>query len=166
MTLDPDPTFSIWLLERLGTASAFAGPESGSVLEPFPESQLREISPQALAYIGDAVYELFVRGCYLLPPRRIQTYHQQVVSQVRAEQQALTLSALRPHLTPLEESILKRGRNAAPTRGHRATAAVYGQATGLETLLGYLYLADPQRLKALLSYGLSAVPEPSTGANP
>ena len=52
------------------------------------EAQLRALSPLALAYVGDAVYELFMRGHYLLPPKRIQAYHQQVVSQVRAEQQA------------------------------------------------------------------------------
>jgi ribonuclease-3 family protein len=116
------------------------------------EAQLRELSPLALAYMGDAVYELFIRGQYLLPPKRIQTYHQQVVSQVRAEQQAHHLEALRPHLTSDEEAILRRGRNATPSRRQRAAAAIYQQATSLETLVGYLYLTNPQRLDELFSH--------------
>ena len=116
------------------------------------QAQLRELSPLALAYLGDAVYELFIRGHYLFPPKRTQTYHQQVVSQVRAEQQAHHLEALRPHLTPDEVEVLRRGRNATPSRRQRAAAAIYQQATRLETLVGYLYLTDPQRLGELLNH--------------
>ncbi len=115
------------------------------------ESQLRELSPSALAYVGDAVYELFIRGHYLLPPQRIQTYHQQVVSQVRAEQQAHHLDALIPHLTPAETEIVRRGRNVASNRRQRASAAIYQKATSLETLVGYLYLTNLQRLGELLN---------------
>ncbi len=118
---------------------------------PLAPAQLRALSPQALAYVGDAVYELFVRGCYLYPPRAIQTFHQQVVGQVRAEQQAAALAQLEPHLTPAEAAICKWGRNAAPG-GRRGSAAVYGQATAFETLLGYLYLSTPERLVDLLGY--------------
>jgi ribonuclease-3 family protein len=115
------------------------------------EAQLRELSPLALAYLGDAVYELLIRQFYLLPPRRIHTYHQQVVAQVRAEQQAQHLQALAPHLTTHEHEILRRGRNATPSRKHRVDIAVYQQATSLETLVGYLYLSDPARLMVLFS---------------
>jgi ribonuclease-3 family protein len=120
--------------------------------KPLLESQLRQLSPLALAYLGDAVYELFIRGQYLFPPQRIQTYHQQVVSQVRAEQQAHHLQTLLPHLTPAEVEILRRGRNATTRRRQRAEAAVYQQATSLETLVGYLYLTDPTRLGELFSH--------------
>ncbi|NJN22495.1 MAG: ribonuclease III [Leptolyngbya sp. RL_3_1] len=115
-------------------------------------AQLRELSPLALAYLGDAVYELFIRSQYLFPPQRLQTYHQQVVSQVRAEQQAHHLQTLLPHLTPAEAEILRRGRNATTRRRPRAGAAVYQQATSLETLVGYLYLTDPARLDELLGH--------------
>ncbi|MBE7382576.1 MAG: ribonuclease III [Leptolyngbya sp. SIO1E4] len=116
------------------------------------DTQLRSLSPLALAYIGDAVYELFVRSCYLVPPQRVQAYHRQVVSQVRAEQQAHYLELLRPHLTQAEEEITRRGRNAAPKRRQRAQPADYQQATALEALMGYLYLTDSQRLVEVLSY--------------
>lgn len=75
--------------------------------------RLNQLSPAALAYVGDAIYELYIRTHYLLPPKRLQVYHEQVVAQVRAESQAQHLQSLQPHLTNTELEILKRGRNAA-----------------------------------------------------
>ena len=54
-------------------------------------SSIDRLSPAFLAYIGDAVYELYVRTAYLLPPRKLADYHNQVVAQVRAETQAAAL---------------------------------------------------------------------------
>lgn len=113
---------------------------------------LQRLAPSALAYLGDAVYELYIRRQYLLPPKRSQTYHQQVVAQVRAEAQAQHLRSLLPHLTPIEQDILKRGRNAAFNRPKRLDPEIYQQATSLETLLGYLYVTDSVRLLELLNY--------------
>jgi len=114
-------------------------------------SQFQQLSPAALAYLGDAIYELFVRRHYLLPPKRIRTYHHQVVSQVRAERQADHLRSLLPHLTAAELDVLKRGRNAAVVSSKRMNPETYQQATSLETLIGHLYLTDPQRLDDLLA---------------
>ncbi len=114
-------------------------------------AQIQQLSPAALAYLGDAVYELFVRRHYLFPPQRIQTYHQQVVSQVRAEAQAQQLQVWEPHLTDIELEWVKRGRNAAVHRSRRVDVAIYQQATSLETLVGYLYLTDLPRLLTLLT---------------
>lgn len=113
--------------------------------------QHRQLSPAALAYVGDAVYELYVRTYYLIPPSRLQLYHHQVVAQVRAERQAEHLRSLQPHLTENEVEILRRGRNAASGGPKRVNPEVYQQATSLETLIGYLYLTDPQRLAHLFS---------------
>lgn len=113
--------------------------------------KLEQLSPAALAYLGDAVYELYIRCSYLFPPRRIQTYHQLVVSQVRAEAQAEHLASLMPLLTQEELVWLKRGRNAATGRPKRVDPATYQQATSLEVLIGYLYITNPQRLVALLT---------------
>lgn len=114
--------------------------------------QLQQISPAALAYLGDAVYELYIRSCYLMPPRRIQAYHRQVVEKVRAESQAEHLRSLEPHLTSTELEILRRGRNAVRGRQRRVAPEIYQQASSLETLVGYLYLSNPQRLSELLAY--------------
>ncbi|MBF2035403.1 MAG: ribonuclease III [Leptolyngbyaceae cyanobacterium T60_A2020_046] len=122
------------------------------MVPPLSEVQLREISPLALAYLGDAVYELFVRCRFLLPPKRIRAYHHQVVSHVRAEQQAAHLQVLQPYLTAAEHDVLRRGRNAAPNRKSRGSAIAYQQATSLEALVGYLYLTDPPRLMELLGH--------------
>ncbi|NBD17410.1 MAG: ribonuclease III [Cyanobacteria bacterium] len=111
---------------------------------------LEQISPAGLAYIGDAVYELYVRLYYLLPQKQISQYHQLVVSEVRAENQAQQLEALLPFLTPSELEIVKRGRNAAAKRPRRLSAKIYQQATSLETLVGYLFLSDRDRLQSLL----------------
>lgn len=111
---------------------------------------LEQISPAGLAYIGDAVYELYVRLYYLLPPKHIAEYHQLVVAEVRAENQAKQLQALIPYLTESEQEIVKRGRNAATKRPRRLSAKVYQQATSLETLVGYLFLSDKDRLQSLL----------------
>lgn len=115
-------------------------------------AQLQRLSPAALAYLGDAVYELYIRTCFLLPPKRSQLYHQQVVAQVRAESQAHHLQVLEPYLTDLELEILRRGRNAASGKPKRLDLETYQQATSLEALLGHLYLTDPQRLNQLLSH--------------
>lgn len=112
--------------------------------------QLGQLSPAALAYIGDAVYELYVRTHYLLPPKRLSDYHRCVVAQVRAESQATCLQALEPYLSEEEREIIRRGRNAATGKPRRLSPELYQQATSLETLIGYLYLQNPQRLNELL----------------
>lgn len=114
-------------------------------------SQIERLSPIALAYIGDAVFELYVRTKFLIPPKRMADYHSQVVTQVRAESQATYLSEILPHLTESETEIVRRGRNASTIKPRRLSRHIYQQATSLEALSGYLYLTDPQRLQALLA---------------
>ena len=117
----------------------------------YSESQLRSLSPVALAYVGDAVFELYVRSRLLLPAKRIRDYHQQVVAQVKAEQQSEYADQLDPHLTSAEKDILRRGRNATTGRSRRAEAKHYQKATGFEALIGFLYLSDRARLFSLLA---------------
>lgn len=112
---------------------------------------LKQLSPVALAYIGDAVYELYIRSLFLLPPKRIADYHALVVTQVRAEAQAVHLQHLEPYLTSEEKEIVRRGRNAVTKKPKRLSASIYQQASSLETLIGYLYLRDRERLQDLLT---------------
>lgn len=113
--------------------------------------QIERLSPIALAYIGDAVFELYVRTKFLMPPKRMATYHSQVVNQVRAESQAIHLASLLPDLTDAEKEILRRGRNACVTKPRRLKRHTYQQATGLEALIGYLHLTNPERLAELFA---------------
>ncbi|NJR66926.1 MAG: ribonuclease III [Leptolyngbyaceae cyanobacterium CRU_2_3] len=145
--MDPGYLVEKFLLNLPYAAESLANPEGTPELL---NSSLRQVSPAAYAYIGDAVYELYVRVLYLLPPKRLKHYHDRVVSCVRAEAQARCLSLLQPYLTEMELDLLKRGRNAASKGPKRVDPEIYQQATSLETLLGYLYLTNPCRLTELL----------------
>ncbi|BCX11360.1 MAG: mini-ribonuclease 3 [Thermosynechococcus sp.] len=117
-------------------------------LQP-PKIPAHQLPPAALAYFGDAVYELFIRWLFLTPPQRINTYHRQVVAHVRAESQARYMDFLWQHCTETERAIFRQGRNAATDGPKRVAAKIYRQATGFEALLGYLYLSNPQRLQEI-----------------
>lgn len=97
----------------------------------------------SLAFIGDSVYEIFVREKLLehgsLPAGKL---HERAVLMVRAETQAKVYDLLEPMLDEDERSILKRGRNSVVGRIPRnATAAEYRKATGVEALFGWLWLS-------------------------
>lgn len=113
-------------------------------------AEIQQASPSALAYLGDAVYELYIRMFYFLPPQRLESYHRLVVEQVKAETQAEVMRKLSSHLNARELEIVRRGRNAATRRTRRVDLVTYQQATSLEALIGYLYLTDYQRLTELL----------------
>lgn len=130
---------------------------------PCSGSQVNALSPAALAYLGDAVYELKMRAYHLTPPSRMQDYHGKVVADVRAEAQANCAREILSRLTEAELVFFKKGRNAATNCPKRLSLDVYQQATALETLIGYLYLTDPVRLQEILQWcvaiNLTAAPE-------
>jgi ribonuclease III family protein len=138
--------------EMMGDVNLMRMALESPVSSQLASTDIQRLSPAALAYLGDAVYELFVRRFCLMPPKRIDAYHHQVVAQVRAETQAEHLRSLIPHLSEPEQEILRRGRNAASNRPKRLDPEIYQQATSFEALMGYLYLTNPQRLLELLSY--------------
>ena len=86
-----------------------------------------------------------------MPPRRLQAYHELVVGQVRAETQARHLRSIYPYLNSPELAIVKHGHNAAANRSKRADPEIYQQASSLQTLIGYLYLTNPERLTEILA---------------
>lgn len=110
--------------------------------ESVPEIDIKEMSPLALAFVGDAVLELLVRGRLVgttrLQPGRLHSVATQYVS---ARAQFRELAALEPLLTEQEAAVLRRGKNASKaTVAKHATAQEYRASTGLECLLGWLYL--------------------------
>ncbi|MEO0705539.1 MAG: ribonuclease III domain-containing protein [Cyanobacteria bacterium J06649_5] len=115
------------------------------------DSELASIAPISLAYIGDAVFELYVRSQLLIPAKRLRDYHEQVVAQVKTEQQAHYVDVLTPYLTEAEKDVMRRGRNATSGRNRRANAQDYQKATGFEALIGFLYISDQARLFNLLN---------------
>ena len=105
--------------------------------------QINAFSNLGLAHIGDGVYELLCRS-YLCASGKhtVGNLHKETVQMVKAPTQAKFAEMLLPHLTEDELSYYRRGKNAhvhAVPKG--ATAAEYARATGLEALLGALYLS-------------------------
>lgn len=109
----------------------------------------RTLSPVALAFVGDGVYELMVRERLACEANRPGgALHRRAVSLVRAEAQSAAMERLLPLLTAEEAAVYRRGRNAHTTR----TGDDYHRATGLEALFGYLYLqGEIGRLRALFA---------------
>ncbi|KAK6284397.1 hypothetical protein POUND7_003349 [Theobroma cacao] len=108
-----------------------------------------------LAYIGDCIYELYARRHFLFPPLSIEEYNDRVTSVVRCEAQDALLQELLDDsfLSNDERNVLRWGKNISSSKTRtkkRAGAAVYNRASSLETLIGYLYLTNVNRLEKLM----------------
>ena len=82
------------------------------------------------------------------------------MAEVRADAQAIALQRLEPWLEEEEKALVRRGRNRAGRGPRSADAATYGQATGFETMVGWLFLHNPDRLAQLLDQ-LESTGQPS-----
>lgn len=112
------------------------------LFETKSEVDIHEMSPLALAFVGDAVLELLVRSKLVsttrLQPNRLHTVATHYVS---AHAQSRELEILEPLLTEAEASVLRRGKNASKASvAKHATVQEYRASTGFECLLGWLYL--------------------------
>ena len=112
------------------------------------------LSPLVWAYIGDSVYELYVRTKLIntsnAKPHKL---HIESIKYVKAKSQAEILKKITENLTEEEKDIVRRGRN---TENHHvaknANVADYSQSTAFEALIGYLYLTkQDQRLEEILN---------------
>lgn len=122
---------------------------------PMTDKQALHLNPLQLAYIGDAVYELYVRMDTILhSDSAVKALHRRSVGRVNAEAQAEALSRILPLLSEEEAGISRRARNTK-THAHRDMQA-YHMATALEALVGYLYLTGRhERLNTLMQTALS-----------
>ncbi len=117
-------------------------------------------SPLALAFVGDAVYEEFIRTkVLLLANTSANKLHKKAVAFVKASAQSKAMLALLPHLSPEEEAVFKRGRNAhSGSVPKNADVTEYRAATGFETLMGYLFLiGEKDRLYELMEMSYSVL---------
>lgn len=117
-------------------------------------TDLRELSPLSLAFLGDSVLELLVRRRlvtqgHMLPGR----LNAEKVKYVSARAQFREMRLLEPALSEEEAEVFRRGRNASKAMvSAHATAEEYRASTGLECLLGWLYLRGEQaRIETLFS---------------
>ena len=109
--------------------------------------------PLVWAYVGDSVYELFIRT-HLVNNTKLNPHklHIEAINYVKAKAQAEILERIQEYLTDEEKDIVRRGRNA---QNHHlpknANIADYSHATAFEALIGYLYLSkQDERLKEIL----------------
>ena len=116
-------------------------------------SEVNTMSPLTWAYIGDSVYELYIRQ-YLVNTTKLKPHklHMEAIKYVRAGSQANILEEIEESLTNQEQEIVKRGRNAENHHlPKNATIQEYMYSTGFEALIGYLYLSkQDKRLKEIL----------------
>ncbi|MEW6624976.1 MAG: ribonuclease III domain-containing protein [Bacillota bacterium] len=104
------------------------------------------VHPLVLAYLGDAVYELYIRTrlvtCGIA---RVKRLHCQSVKYVKASAQAEFIRSIAEKLTEDELAIMKKGRNTKSNVPRSADVSDYRYSTGLESLLGYLYLKNNKK---------------------
>mmetsp|Transcript_13604 Transcript_13604/g.38284 ORF Transcript_13604/g.38284 Transcript_13604/m.38284 type:complete len:238 (+) Transcript_13604:413-1126(+) len=128
-------------------------------LSPSSSCRANQMSGTELAYVGDAVFELFVRSRHVWPPKRTSDLQNTVVGLVRAEHQSFLLRQLKESfpLTEKESQVMMRGRNSVTKSKNRRNPAAYQDSTALEALIGYIYITDPSRCQELLSWLESVV---------
>ena len=103
-------------------------------------------SPLALAYIGDAVYETYIRA-YVMESGNMQVnkLHRASTHYVSAKAQSKIFHTIADALTEDELAVFRRGRNAnSYTHPKNMDISDYRHATGLEAVFGYLYLSGQQ----------------------
>ncbi len=127
----------------------------------------RSYSPLTFAFLGDAVYSLYVR---VILVRRGNTsaskLHKRTSVIVKAEAQARAMDVLMESLTEEEAAIARRGINARPEHhAKNASLADYHKATGLEALFGYLYLSGQKDRIAELIEKCICIAEEETKTN-
>lgn len=111
-------------------------------LSPF---EGRQLNPLVLAFIGDAVYELFIRTFLVENNKEFSAnkLHLKTIEYVKAHSQSEFMKKILDNLNEEELTIYKRGRNAkSPSVPKNADVQEYRTATGLEALIGYLYLTE------------------------
>ncbi len=126
-----------------------------------PEADIRTYSPLTLAFIGDVIYDLIMRTIVVEKGNApVNKLHKKVSSLVKAPAQMELFHKIEEELTEEELGVYKRGRNAKSfTSAKNASITEYRIATGLEALIGYLYLTDQfARILELVKLGLDNQP--------
>lgn len=124
------------------------------------EIDVNSYSPLTLAYIGDSIFDIVIKTVIVETANcPANLLHRKTSRLVKAGTQSLMSEYLQPLLTEEEENIFRRGRNAkSNTAAKNASISDYRKATGLEALVGYLYLnGRTQRLVELIKTGVDAV---------
>ena len=119
-------------------------------------AKANNLNPIVLAFVGDAVYSLFVREkLTFLSDSKAGELNKLATKEVMASSQAEFIKQVLPILNEEETSVFKRARNAKKgTKAKHASVVDYNNATGFEAVLGYLYIVgETERLNFILNKG-------------
>ena len=132
-----------------------------SDLTKYSEEELKTLNPISVAYIGDCIYELYIRDFIMRKYGNINSHklHFEVIKYVNAKAQKEAYFKVKELLNENEQLYFRRGRNSKiKTIPKNATISDYRIATGFEAVIGYLYiLRDFSRLDFILSNILDVV---------
>jgi ribonuclease-3 family protein len=132
---------------------------SDAIGHQYSTKEAKQLPPLSLAYIGDGVFETYVRK-YLISrgESRVDVLAKSAINFVQAKAQAKIILNLQDVLTPDELTMVKRGRNTKSSVPKNAKVSDYRYATGFETLVGYLYLtAQSDRLNELMIISIEII---------
>lgn len=124
--------------------------------------QAKRMNTTALAYLGDAVYEVAVRSFVMKSGQpHADRLHRLAIKFVCAEGQARALKAILPELTEEEQALVRRARNRRITSKPKHAAPVtYKLSTAFEAFIGYLYLIeDRQRMEWFIRRAITIISE-------
>ena len=124
------------------------------LLDTLSVQEATQLSPITLAFIGDAVYTLYVREKLVFQKdEKGNELNKKTSAVVKATAQSEFVLKILPLLTAEESAIFRRGRNAKKTtKAKSASVMEYNNSTGFEALIGYLYVTgNLERINYLLS---------------
>ena len=125
------------------------------ISQKITEEKARLMSPVVLAYLGDAVYSLYVREkLAFFSDAQSGALNKKAAQTVSAGEQAKLVTAILPLLTEEEQSIYRRAKNAKKiSKAKNQAPTDYSKSTGFEALIGYLYVTGQEaRMNYLLGY--------------
>ena len=117
-----------------------------------PHGTPEEIGVIQLAWLGDSIWELHQRLRHVHIPLKSKELHLSVVNEVKAKAQADSLNEIEHLLNMYEIELIRKARNKTKRTPKSSDPAVYSRATGFETLIGWLFLKDPERLSKIFEY--------------
>lgn len=121
---------------------------------------LRNLNTEAMAYMGDAVYEQAVREMLLQQGyARVDTLHRHAIGYVRADAQAKAIREIFPELSEKEQTLVKRARNHRfHSKAKHADTLTYKWATAFEAIIGFYYLAEEdEKLKWFIERAFAVI---------
>lgn len=113
---------------------------------------MEEMNLRNYAYVGDAVWELFIREKTVKLTENSKKLHKITTDKVKASYQAELLHLMEEILTAEEQELARRGRNLPIPVGRRQIQTEYRQATAFEVLIGWWYKHDNERYRYMLEF--------------